>query len=218
MIIWLFCLMGLLSQNWMAPKGFETDLSLPQGLHYLEFWADRKPVIENIKMAFSEAPITTKIPTVDNPRWTGDYNDDSDVMLLARALWGEARGATVSREARIAVACSIRNRLIANGSYWGGNTYHGVILQPNQYSSFWEIPGRDPNLKALRDPIGGTSVRFKDEWYDIYQIAEQVIDGTIPDNTLNSNSYFNDTDKGPPPWAKQKYFKINIGPFHFYEL
>ncbi len=200
-----------------AEKTFDKEINLPQGLHYLEFWADKQPILEKIQITFSASILAKRIPTVDDPKWTGDYNDDTEQMILARVLWGEAR--SVSYEARVAVACSIRNRVMSHKYKWADN-YPGVILQSSQYSSFWEKPGKDPNLQALRDPIAGNKTNdVINKWKETYGIAEQVINKSLVDPTNGANSYFDDSLNGHEPnWAKQEYFKIYIKPFHFYEL
>lgn len=100
------------------------NVNLSEGLHYIEFWADRMPTLEKITFNFGSLPPAKRIPTVDDPEWTGDFADDSDQIILARAIFGEARSTLLPDKARIAVGWSIRNRV--EDSRWP-NTYQEVI-------------------------------------------------------------------------------------------
>ena len=72
-----------------------------------------------------------RIPTVNDPEvnyhqdGTPNFNDDLEQMILARAIFGEARGE--SKKGKIGVGWGIRNR--ANNPGWWGNSYHTVILK-----------------------------------------------------------------------------------------
>ena len=85
-------------------------INLPTGLHCLEFWADRTPTLNSLTLDFGTTPLTPPaIPTVDNPAWTGDFYEDTEEILLARAIYGEMGGE--SYEAKVAVGWAIRNRV-----------------------------------------------------------------------------------------------------------
>ncbi len=160
-----------------------------------------------------------RIPSVDDPNWTGNFNDDTEQMILARVIWGETRGA--SRAVRIAVGCSIRNRLGTKGKKGLRNSYHKIILESSQYSVFWEKSPKDKNLKALRDPLGTTENPADNEkWKDIYFIAGQVINEDIPDPTKGANHYYSKIKKNykPPYWATKKTFTVKIDNTYFYRL
>ncbi|MBI3443722.1 hypothetical protein HY008_03550 [Candidatus Woesebacteria bacterium] len=74
--------------------------------------------LENIVFNFGkELPIPGGIPTVDNPKWTGSFYDDTEVMLLSRAIYGEAGGEP--KEAKVAVGWAIRNRVEDSRNRWG---------------------------------------------------------------------------------------------------
>ncbi|MBU4348144.1 cell wall hydrolase, partial [Patescibacteria group bacterium] len=186
---------------------------LPQGIHYLEFWADRQPTLNwvgmDLGMKEDEAPRNNKIPTVDNPKWTGDFNDDTEQILLARTIFGEAR--SLPEKGRIAVGWSIRNRIKDPRR---GDTYHKVILQPIQYSAFNK---EDPNRPFVENPqISEDQI---DDWYECYEIAGKVMRGKVNDPTDGANHYYSDYIR-PPYWTKSKSaeFKIKIGNTLFYDL
>lgn len=195
-------------------REFSKELNLPLGLHYLELWADRSPNLHSMTLSL-RGDETHKIPTVDNPKWTGDYNDDTEQIILARAIWGEARG--TPKEGRTAIAWSIKNRVDDKKNRWG-KTYHEVILQRGQYSAFWEKSDKDPNRQALRDPIGTAKNQADiDKWKETYQIAGGVINNGILDPTNGANHYYDDSIS-PPSWATPSKLKIKIGRLYFYEL
>ena len=124
--------------------------------------------------------------------------DLTDVELLTRLIWGEARGE--STQGKIAVACVARNRVEKNG--WFGRGYKGVILKPWQFSCFND---NDPNLPKLIDPDP------EDEAVkECRAIADQVIDG-LPDVTGGATHYYATWMKEPPGWAKQMTETTRIG-------
>ncbi|HEY4478301.1 MAG TPA: cell wall hydrolase, partial [Candidatus Paceibacterota bacterium] len=75
------------------------------------------------------------VPTVDNPKWTGNFRDDTDQMILARILFAEMRNTLIPDKARYAVASVIRNRV--NDTRWA-NSYVEVIIKDKQFSALNE--------------------------------------------------------------------------------
>lgn len=194
-------------------KEFNRELNLENGLHYIELWADKSPVLSFIKIALSsqeQPPVPVKrIPTVDDPEWTGDFKDDPEQMILARAIFGEAR--SLSEKGKTAVGWSIKNRV--DDPRWG-DTYQKVILEPKQYSAFNE---GDPNLPFVKNPL--TDETQINSWYECYEVAGKVMSGKISDPTDRANHYFSD-NVDPPYWTKtaNAEFKIKIGNTLFYDL
>ena len=81
---------------------------------------------------------------------------EDDLMIMAKTIWGEARGE--GRNGQVAVAWVIRNRAEHGG--WYGNTIRSVCLHPFQFSC-WnnndsnkaQIDGlnpNDPNLLSIK--------------------------------------------------------------------
>lgn len=198
-------------RKWLFRKETQAktiDSNLVSDLHYIEFWADRLPILHNLKLDFGTS--IKRIPNVYDPKWTGNFNDDTEQMILARAIWGEARGA--SKKARIAVAWSIKNRLDFKAEW---DTYHNIILDPAQYSAFWEQPPDDYNLKALRNPLKKANDLQK--WKETYKIAEQIIKEEISDPTDGANHYYDDSIL-TPNWATKNNLKIEIDNLNFHKL
>jgi Mg-chelatase subunit ChlD len=78
------------------------------------------------------------VPTVETPKvnyhsdGAPNFDDDSEHMILARAIFGEAR--SESKPGKIGVGGVIKNRV--DNPRWWGSSYHTVILKPSQFSAF----------------------------------------------------------------------------------
>ncbi len=179
----------LLHRNWFwcggilegAIKEFNQDLNLDKKLHYIELWADKMPRVETINLKINkiennndggeiQSDTNKRIPTADNPLWTGNFNDDPEEIILARLIFGEARNQP--DEAKKWVGWSVINRIEAKS--WWPNTAHEVILQEGQYDPF-KI--KDSNFLKIIDPFGfkGSNDQTKKAWYKCYQIAKNIV-------------------------------------------
>ena len=79
---------------------------------------------------------------------------DNDLMIMAKTIWGEARGE--GRNGQVAVAWVIRNRAQCGG--WFGRTIAEVCLKDQQFSCWnhndcnrTQIDGLSPNDPTLRN-------------------------------------------------------------------
>ena len=117
-----------------------------------------------------------------------DIDNIDDVGILARTLWGEARG-----EGEIgmkAVACVIMNR--ANDPKWWGDTPRKVCLKEFQFGC-WNA--NDPNHQKMLDVSESNAAFLVAE-----NIATLAIAGNLQDITNNANSYY--AASSPiPKWA-----------------
>ncbi|MFH1402202.1 MAG: hypothetical protein ABIG87_01080 [Patescibacteria group bacterium] len=118
--LWSGSIFKKLFQNETQTKIIELNLS--QGIHYIEFHADRMPILHKVEIDFGKEIKVKRVPTVDDPEWTGNFDDDTKQMLLARLLLGEAEDQ--SKETKIWIAGSVLNRVKANA--WD-NTIYEVI-------------------------------------------------------------------------------------------
>ena len=179
---WFWCGRILRGQS----KIFIRIINLKLGFNYIEFWADRKPLFNELNVRVT---ISDRIPTVDDPLWTGDFYDDSEEMILARLIFGEAR--SQSEEAWIWVASSVFNRISSPTSDWWPDTVHDVILQEQQYESFNQDNDNLPHIKNPHlDPTQ------KESWEDCYKIAETISKGQIKTilEVTHFHSYTNPED------------------------
>jgi hypothetical protein len=87
---------------------FEVDLK--KGVHYIELWADRMPILNQVILDFGDT-LLKRIPTVYDPKWIGVFFDDPEDVLLARLIFGEVRNQP--KEAKIWVAGTVINRTYA---------------------------------------------------------------------------------------------------------
>jgi spore germination cell wall hydrolase CwlJ-like protein len=132
-----------------------------------------------------------------------------EVDILARTLWGEARGE--GTEGMKAVACVVLNRVKVakeRGSYWWGNDIIQVCQKPYQFSA-WNRS--DPNFRKLQ------SVDERDLYFaTARRIARRAVIGALKDVTGGATHYH--ADSIMPYWAKGEHPSVTIGRHVFYRL
>jgi len=136
-----------------------------------------------------------------------DPDTFSEVEVLARTLYGEARGEELAGIE--AVASIILNRVAfaqTRGRYWWGNDIKSVCLKPSQFSCWNKA---DPNRKKLlalspRDPAYRLCKR----------IAKRAVAGDLPDQTEGATHYH--THAVDPFWARGHVPCAEIGNHLFY--
>ncbi len=138
---------------------------------------------------------------------TDDALDHIDV--LARTIWGEARGE--GEPGMVAVACTIRNRV--SDSRWPGN-YPDVCLQPKQFSVWNEgDPNRARVVKVTtNDPMFAKALSIAAEVM-FYRMAD---DPTYGANHYVTNELFRGRRR--PSWAKPEEISAHIGHHVFFKL
>lgn len=131
----------------------------------------------------------------------------SPADVLARTLWGEARGEPVrGREAVAAVVMNRVRRAEASGSYWWGNSVVEVCRRPWQFSCWNES---DPNAAKC------AAVTIEDRNFRIcLRIARRAIARVLDDPTNGATHYHR---KGVvPPWTRGRTPSAEIGNHLFY--
>lgn len=135
---------------------------------------------------------------------------DLEVDVLARTLWGEARGeGDMGMEA---VANVIINRVRvaqARGGYWWGDTIIAVCQKPYQFSC-WNRS--DANYKKLQEVTEKTDVYFA----TAMRIARRAVAGTLADQTGGATHYH--ARSITPNWAVGQNPTKQIGHHLFYAL
>jgi N-acetylmuramoyl-L-alanine amidase len=135
---------------------------------------------------------------------TSDFNLDSDELLMARLVFGEAEGC--SKLEKIKIAWTALNRV--DGGY--GKTLKEVILSPYQYSCF--NPEMDSS-KFLKYPLEHNASEFMAS----LEIAKDVLAGKYPDPTGGAVSYYNPYLVKEPYWARtMKRVKRDKGDYHLF--
>ncbi len=135
----------------------------------------------------------------------------SDVDILARTIYGEARGEFARLDGGMTSLMAVGNVVMNRTKQrtWYGNTVKEVCLKPWQFSC-WNP--NDPNLHMLLHPVGGRV-------FDVCTlVAEKLISGTWPDVTNGSDHYHASTLKSFPKWTLDAKPKFKIGAHIFYDL
>lgn len=130
-----------------------------------------------------------------------------EVEVLAKTIYGEARGESISGQE--AIASVVLNRLLfaqKRGRYWWGNSIKDICLQPWQFSC-WNK--NDVNYERLQE------VKDSDVAYCICKrIALRAIAGTLEDQTCRATHYH--TKNVRPRWSIGKIPCAEIGSHFFY--
>lgn len=129
---------------------------------------------------------------------TDDFSNDTDEVLLARLLYGEARGAP--REVKYAIANVVLNR--AERPCWWGRNVREVILAPRQFSCF-NID--DVNRHKLLDP---TRYEQPEVWQECYNVAREAL-SQRHDTTRGATHYF-DSSITTPRWARNQQPSLEL--------
>ena len=130
-------------------------------------------------------------------------NEIEEKEILARTIWGEARGEGIP--GMVAVANVIRNRREYPGRW--GSTWRSVCLKRWQFSCWNE---NDPNRQRLIDGPDGTEMR------QARIIADMVMNNLLIDNTAGATHYH--THYVKPNWMDHPSMKPRgeIGNHIFY--
>lgn len=149
---------------------------------------------------------------------TNDFSKDSDNVLLARMLFGEARGC--SKNEKIEIAYTVINR-INDGKKWNEETLREVILKPWQYSCFNK---NDVNYKKVKDPLSddvgeGYSEYNRKAFEECLEVVDGVLANKYPKLNKGQTHFFN-PKAANPYWAfsdkMEKIGKIGNSEHVFY--
>jgi len=135
------------------------------------------------------------------------YKTECDV--LARTLWGEARGeGTAGMQAVANVICNRVKKAQKHGGYWWGSNVIQVCQKPYQFSC-WNRT--DPNhLKLLE-------VEESDLYFaTALRIARRALAGSLEDITNGATHYH--AESVSPFWSKDQEPLTRIGKHLFYKI
>lgn len=138
-----------------------------------------------------------------------EFYDQITIDVLARTLWGEARGE--GTDGMQAVANVIQNRVAVaekRGTFWWGNNIIQVCQKPYQFSC-WNRS--DPNFRKLQS-VGEEDVYFA----TALRLARRAVIGALTDITNGATHYHADTIT--PYWARGKEPCAVVGRHIFYIL
>lgn len=137
-------------------------------------------------------------------------HDDANpaIEVLARTIYGEARGEPV--RGKEAVAAVVINRLRharrLGGRFWWGNDVTAICRRPWQFSCWNE---GDPN-RAKVEAVTAKNKVFQ----TCMRIARRAVAGTLEDPTGGATHYHHHDAR--PPWARRRAPSAEIGNHLFY--
>lgn len=142
---------------------------------------------------------------------------ETDAVILAKTMFGEARGELPGGIA--AVGCVIRNRVMIDlhddsKADWWGEGYRGVCLAPWQFSCWLMTDANFPLLSKLHAD--------SPELRGFIKLAKEIIVGAVPDVTLRATHYHATHLPLPKSWitpgVPPPRPHIQIGRHLFYDL
>lgn len=133
-----------------------------------------------------------------------EFHRALEIDVLARTLWGEARGeGTIGMQA---VACVVMNRIKTGG--WWGDTVVQVCQKPYQFSC-WNKD--DPNYGKVLSVDGG-DIHF----VTAQRIAARAVCGVLDDPTKGATHYH--AAGTTPYWVRGEKPVAVIGRHVFYRM
>lgn len=140
-------------------------------------------------------------------------NIKDDIEVLARTIFGEARGE--SREGKIAVANVVMNR-VRKRCQAGFVRVRGqklvniaaTCLKPYQFSCWLK---NDPNLEVIRN-IGTENAVYR----ECLLIAKDAAEGNLNDITMGATHYYNPRGCKCPAFARGKQPCLSLGAHLFF--
>ena len=134
---------------------------------------------------------------------------DTDTEIMAKTIYGEARGEGISGMEAVANVIINRHKMaLLNNRTWWGKTIIEICLKPQQFSC-WNPT--DPNFKLLQQDLSD------DKIYAICKrIALRALHGNLPDNTHGATHYH--AIHINPYWARGIIPSAQIGNHLFYAL
>lgn len=148
--------------------------------------------------------------TMPKDKSTEEFYNEIQTDVLARTIWGEARGE--GTDGMDAIACVILNRVKVaedhGGKFWWGSNIVQVCQKPYQFSC-WNRS--DPNFQKLQD------VDSKDLYFaTAVRIAVRAVAGILKDSTNGATHYH--AKSVDPYWARDEKPTATIGNHIFYRL
>lgn len=133
-----------------------------------------------------------KTPSLEAAFVTNDFSKDSESVLLARMLLGEAEGCSTLE--KVAIAYTALNR-VNDGKRWNGETLKEALLTPGQYSCFNHDNKRS---KVLKNPLRYNAKEF----LQCVDIAEKFVKGKYNNISKGATHYYNPRGISTPYWAR----------------
>lgn len=143
------------------------------------------------------------------PDPTKPLDEQEPVTLLSSLILCEAANQTDI--AKLGMACVVRNRWQRRLGF--GNTWTGVMLQPNAFSV------TNPRSIVYRKLLNPLKYETYETWRRCYLIAATVYYGLeIPDPSLGAHFYFSRPVTEPPKDWGEVLHTVTIDDLHFYRI
>jgi spore germination cell wall hydrolase CwlJ-like protein len=134
---------------------------------------------------------------------------DRDMEIMAKTIYGEARGEYMRKNGGLKSLIAVGN-VIMNRSLESATSITTVCLKPKQFSCWNE---NDPNKKVIEQIVPS------DELYNIcFAVAAKIICEELNDITNGANHYYSRFMKRPPYWSEGHTPIIKIGNHIFFKL
>lgn len=130
----------------------------------------------------------------------------NDILVLARTIWGEARGE--GEDGKTAVAHVILNRW-KSGKWFGEGSIAETAQKPWQFSCWNTNDPNWPKIATMDLDDGGLQ--------ECAYFALGAIKGYLPDNTDGSTHYYAYNTIAKPNWATEDTFVCRIGGHEFHK-
>jgi spore germination cell wall hydrolase CwlJ-like protein len=138
---------------------------------------------------------------------------NEDIDILARTIYGEARGEYTRPEGGLAALIAIANVVLNRVAQrtWYGKTIKEVCLKPYQFSCWNQ---NDPNRTVIM-----TANPCKDKIFQrCMEVATKTAAGEWPDLTFGSDHYYAVWLPIAPTWSLGKHPMVKIGCHAFFNL
>jgi spore germination cell wall hydrolase CwlJ-like protein len=135
----------------------------------------------------------------------------TDIDIMARTIYGEARGEYGRIDGGMAALIGIGNVIVnrVNASTWFGGSIRDVCLKPYQFSC-WN--GADANRVKILGVTEEDAI-----FVQCLDVALGVAEKRYPDLTKGANHYYS-SDIAPPKWAANADERVRIGKHRFFKL
>ncbi len=135
----------------------------------------------------------------------------SEYEVMARTIYGEARGEYARIDGGLAALIAVGNVILnrVHSRTWFGLTVQAVCLKPYQFSC-WNV-GDVNRLKLIQVPES-------DALYALcLMVAKGLVNGQIPDLTKGADHYYANHIQ-PPKWAINADERLRIGAHRFFKV
>jgi len=164
-----------------------------------------EPSVEPLAEPQGEPPV---VPPMDPPVDPPKRQIERDVDVLARTIYGEARGELVrGQEAVAAVVINrVRRARQRSGRYWWGSSIEEVCLKPWQFSC-WN--SNDTNRQKIETVTADNEI-----FQTCLRVARRAVSGVLKDPTCGATHYH--VTGLQPAWSRRRAPSAEIGNHQFY--